>query len=168
MAEKSFLAILIILWIIGYFTGIPSLRAERSNPGDSLQFVRQVSPRRIHDFNESQLLLPRTALDLFLTRNGGMHCVVYFVIHQIMHMVLFRKSVHHSRSMFLQTFLQMRCYACIQGAIAPARKNIHARNHVPHYATILWIASLRSQRRGIFYTSVTSEISYDPILSYET
>ena len=51
---NSFDFLLPKLGIIRKSTGIPSLRAQRSNPGGSLQFVRQVSPVRIHSFDESQ------------------------------------------------------------------------------------------------------------------
>ena len=90
-----------------------------------LPVLAEIKPIGILCLHKCIFLCPCPAFQLFFPGNRGTDIAGHLIIHQLIHMILFRKSIYEMVFMLIQAAFQIVRHADIHDPIVPVRENVH-------------------------------------------
>lgn len=125
----------------------------------------QISPFRVHRFNQSIFLRSCPTLQLLFTYNCCFNICCTFIIDQFMHMILLCKSRNQFLPVFHQSSFQMIGHPHIQDMMIPVRQDIHIIvSHAFHHASGITSSEVKHSLSWAYTLAVTSKI---PLASHK-
>lgn len=113
----------------------------------SKELIVQIFPLGILVVYQVNLLLPRTAFDLLLSRDGFGHGDELFVVHKFGHIIAACKTRDNFLFMFVNSLEKIARDACVENFVVLVGHNVHAGMKFSfHFSTKF--PSLRGSLKG--------------------